>query len=90
MPWMAFIVALFFFFQYSRIIGLEEEYLSRRFGSAYADYRNAVARWIPRLRPYRGGGKSVADWGQAFRSERNTFQAIAAVLVLVFLRWRLT
>lgn len=90
MPWMALILVLFFFFQYNRIVGLEEEYLTKKFGSAYEAYSSAVARWIPRLRPYRGGGAGGADWGQALRSERNTFQAMAAVLLLVFLRWKLT
>jgi protein-S-isoprenylcysteine O-methyltransferase Ste14 len=89
MPWMALIMVLFFFFQYNRIVGLEEEYLTKKFGPSYDAYRNAVARWIPRLRPYRDGGGCGADWKRALRSERNTFQAIAAVLILVFLRWRL-
>lgn len=32
----------------------EEPGLERRFGAAYAHYKAAVPRWIPRLRPYEG------------------------------------
>jgi protein-S-isoprenylcysteine O-methyltransferase Ste14 len=30
----------------------EEPGLARRFGASYAEYRSAVPRWIPRLRPW--------------------------------------
>lgn len=30
------------------VIGYEEPTLARRFGTAYADYRRAVPRWVPR------------------------------------------
>ncbi len=89
MPWMALILFFFFFFQYSRIVGLEEEYLSKKFASSYEAYRKAVSRWIPRFRGYRGPEKSGPDWKMAWRSERDTFLAILAVLTLIFLRWRL-
>ena len=34
------------------VVGYEERALARQFGSDYEDYRAAVGRWIPRLRPY--------------------------------------
>jgi protein-S-isoprenylcysteine O-methyltransferase Ste14 len=37
---------------------LEEPGLERRFGEPYRRYRQAVPRWIPRLRPYRPDGTS--------------------------------
>ena len=89
MPWMALVLLFFFFFQYNRIVDLEEEYLSKKFGSSYSAYRKAVARWIPRFSGYKGPEKYDPDWKQALRSERDTFLAILAVLILVFLRWRL-
>jgi len=33
----------------------EEPGLARRFGEAYGEYRRHVPRWIPRLKPWRGG-----------------------------------
>lgn len=89
MPWMALVLFLFFFFQYGRIVDFEEEYLSKKFGASYEAYRKAVPRWIPGLRGYKGPEKSDPNWKRALRSERDTLQAILAVLVLVFLRWRL-
>jgi len=34
----------------------EEPTLAKTFGAAYADYRAAVPRWIPRLRPWEAQG----------------------------------
>ncbi len=33
----------------------EEPALARRYGEEYAEYRRNVPRWLPRLRPWRGG-----------------------------------
>ena len=33
----------------------EERGLSRRFGASYDEYKSEVPRWIPRIRPWRGG-----------------------------------
>ena len=38
--------------------GYEEPTLARRFGAQYDDYRRAVPGWLPRLRPWRGGGST--------------------------------
>jgi protein-S-isoprenylcysteine O-methyltransferase Ste14 len=33
----------------------EEKDLERRFGASYAIYKKHVPRWVPRLRPWKGG-----------------------------------
>jgi protein-S-isoprenylcysteine O-methyltransferase Ste14 len=38
---------------------VEERMLLRRFGGDYAEYRRNVPRWIPRLRPWDGGGRRI-------------------------------
>ena len=86
MPWMAVILVVFFAFQYSRIVHLEEEYLSATFGESYEAYRSSVPRWIPRLSDYRASEKTEPDWKRAFRSERNTLQTLAILLVLIVIR----
>src|SRR6516225_3727974 len=47
------------------VIGYEERTLARRFGPAYAEYRQAVPRWIPRpptrLPPPRAPGNHGSD-----------------------------
>jgi protein-S-isoprenylcysteine O-methyltransferase Ste14 len=89
MPWMALIGIAFFAFQYSCIVHLEEEYLSKTFGDTYEAYRRSVRRWIPALRGYRSPEQMLPDWKRALKAERNTFQAIAILFVLIFFRWRL-
>ena len=34
-------------------IHIEEPELERRFGASYLEYRKNVARWVPRLKPWR-------------------------------------
>jgi protein-S-isoprenylcysteine O-methyltransferase Ste14 len=89
MPWMALVVLLFFSIQYHFIVDLEEEFLSGKFGAVFESYRKAVPRWIPRLRPYADAESMAPDRKAALRSERNTFQAIAVIAALIFLRWKL-
>jgi protein-S-isoprenylcysteine O-methyltransferase Ste14 len=38
------------------VLGYEEPHLTERFGEEYADYRNAVRAWIPRLHPWTPDG----------------------------------
>lgn len=40
-----------FSLQYMSIIANEEEFLARKFGADYANYRSSVPKWIPRLEP---------------------------------------
>ena len=37
------------------VAGYEEPTLARQFGDSYQDYCRNVPRWLPRLRPWRGG-----------------------------------
>lgn len=89
MPWMACLFVFLFGIQYGFIVHLEEEYLSQRFGKQYTDYRKRVHRWIPRLNPYSDSDTTNPNYYMALRSERNTFQAIAAVCGLLIIRWQL-
>jgi protein-S-isoprenylcysteine O-methyltransferase Ste14 len=89
MPWMGLIVLAFFAIQYHFIVNLEEEFLSGKFGAAFESYKKTVPRWIPRLRAVPSAEPMQADPGSAFRSERNTFQAIAVIAILILLRGRL-
>ncbi len=48
-------LAIFLAFNHLYFIVVEEPGLGRRFGVGYHEYKAAVPRWIPRLRPWRGG-----------------------------------
>ena len=89
MPFMALFFILLFALQYSLIVNLEEEYLAKRFGSEYEAYCSSVRRWIPRVTPYKGKEILSPNIKKALRSERNTFQSIAAVCILILVRWHL-
>lgn len=88
-PWLVLGAGLYFFFQYTMIVSLEEEFLEKKFSDVYRDYRSAVGRFIPRLAPYRSPAQATQkpDWRSAIRSERRTFQAIAMILLLLVIRW---
>ncbi len=88
-PWLVIIAAVYFVFQYNMIVSLEEEFLEKEFGDAYAEYRRNVPRFIPRPTPWtseKGAYQSV-DWNGAIRSEKRTFQAIGLVTLLIIVRW---
>lgn len=40
-----------------RVVTYEEPTLAREFGESYEEYRRAVPRWIPSVRPWRSGGE---------------------------------
>lgn len=88
-PWLVIVAGVYFVFQYTMIVSLEEEFLVKEFGDAYAEYRKNVPRFIPRLTPWTPGDKtgSLPDWKGAVRSEKRTFQAIVLVSLLIVVRW---
>jgi protein-S-isoprenylcysteine O-methyltransferase Ste14 len=88
-PWLAFGTLLYFLFQYSLIVSLEEEYLIRAFGEQYTRYRREVARFLPRFTPYRAEDheEPELDWKRGFISEKRTLQAIALLTALLVCIW---
>ena len=88
-PWLVLVALVYFIFQYSLIVSLEEEFLEKEFGEGYREFKNNVPRFFPRLRPYQNPRQEhqKSNWAEAFRSERRTFQAIVLAMLLVFLIW---
>jgi protein-S-isoprenylcysteine O-methyltransferase Ste14 len=69
----------FFVAEYFFIIRAEEDFLSERFGSQYAAYREQVPRWLPRASPaYPGALRAAFDWRRALKKEHNPFAAWAS------------
>lgn len=83
-----FIVAIVYFtIQYSLIILLEEETLSKIYGEKYEEYRSNVPRLIPRLRAWRKQDfNNKLKWGKTFKTERRTIQAFVIVISLILLK----
>jgi protein-S-isoprenylcysteine O-methyltransferase Ste14 len=87
-PWLTVVAMVFFIVQYSLIVSLEEEYLLSAYGDEFRSYVSAVPRFIPRLAPYKGTGiQPEMRWRNGVASERRTLQAIAVIVVVVWVRW---
>jgi len=89
-PWLVAAAFLYFVFQYVEIVALEEEFLEKKFGDTYADFRNNVPAFLPRLQPYRREAQEHQrpDWKGALRSERRTLQALGLVVLILILLWQ--
>ncbi len=87
-PWLQAGAALWFVFQYSAIVSLEEEFLREKFGERYRRYAAAVPRFLPGGRPYRdpGGFQPGLSWSRGLRSERRTLQAILLLTAALVVR----
>jgi protein-S-isoprenylcysteine O-methyltransferase Ste14 len=88
-PWLVCAAFVWFVFQYSQIVSLEEEFLTAAFGVSYAEYAKNVPRFIPRVEPYKNAAQEhqKPNWIEAAKSERRTFQALAIVLAIVIVLW---
>ena len=91
MPWLPWIALMYFLFQYSMIVSLEEEYLARTFGGDFARYSKAVPRLVPTLRRYTTGEHEQPDlnWRRGIVSEKRTLQGIAGMALTLVALWLL-
>lgn len=88
-PWLVLVALVYFAIQYSLIVSLEEEFLEKEFGSVYLGYKKVVPGFFPRFNAYQHQAqeRQRADWGEAFRSERRTFQALILIMVVLAAIW---
>lgn len=86
-PWLIFIVWIFFSIQYYFIVDLEEEKLSELFGKEYQIYKEKVPKFIPSLSPQIPKGKTTPDYKKAFISEKSTFISFITIILLIFGKW---
>lgn len=89
-PWLVLVATLWFLFQYYQIVLLEEEFLEKEFGAEYLEFKNNVPRFLPRWKKYISVAqeRQQPKWGEAFKSERRTFQALIAVSIIVLVLWQ--
>src|SRR5450432_4113474 len=77
----AFLVAgLAFVFLYFAIVPAEEDYLQTQFGADYLRYREAVPRFIPRLKPWQGRTETAFQW-RAVYGEFGMLMLLVAIYV---------
>jgi len=89
-PWLTLGALVYFVFQYSLIVSLEEEYLVRTFGSEYVQYCESVPRFFPTMEMYSEGmnPQPELNWSRGFVSEKRTLQAIGLLALLLVILWR--
>jgi protein-S-isoprenylcysteine O-methyltransferase Ste14 len=86
-PWLIFIVWVFFSIQYYFIIDLEEEKLSELFGKEYLIYKEKVPKFIPSLSLQIPKEKTIPDYKKAFISEKSTFISFITIILLILGKW---
>ena len=81
------IVIIYFIFQYSMIISLEEEKLKKLFGNQYEEFCNNVPRIFPRLKAWKNNdNKKPLGIKKVIKTEKRTLQNIFLILLLIFLK----
>ncbi len=83
LPYLQIIALIYFVFQYTVIVSLEEEYLSETFAD-WKSYSAHVHRFIPGFKKFRSMDDMVPNFSRAVRSERSSLIALALLTVLLF------
>ncbi len=84
--WQLFIIVMLFFsFQYSLIVSLEEEKLLELFGAKYNEYRQNVPILFPRLTPWSGNDNKIPlSIKQTLITEKRTLQNLFLITLIIF------
>lgn len=89
--WWYIFVFPFFLSVYWCIVFAEEDFLLRQFGQEYAEYRQSVPRFFPRLRGILSSCKACEfDWMRVFRKEYSIACSWLSMTMslLIWERWR--
>lgn len=84
MPYLPIVALAYFSFQYSGIVGLEEEYLAGTFTN-WEEYKAHVGRFIPSTKPFRSGDRLKPNFPRALRSERSSLMALGSIYVVLWI-----
>lgn len=83
MPYLPLVALVYFAFQYRMIVSLEEEYLEHAFPE-WAEYKERVGRFIPRITPFESGTRLEPDYVRALTSERSSLMAVGSIYVVLW------
>lgn len=88
-PYLQFVTLVYFIFQYTMIVNLEEEHLIQKYGEEYRRYKSAVPKFFPTLKKHNSGSNDQpkANWLRGMKSENRTLQAILIVVAIVVVLW---
>ena len=90
-PWLPAFALVFFSWEYSMIVSLEEEHLESRFQADYLTYKRSVPRFFPSPRKFTGGehAQPAIDWKRGMLSEKRSLQAILLLAAAIVVEWQL-
>lgn len=86
-PYLQIIALVWFVFQYTLIVSIEEEFLESKFGQSYKDYKANVNRIVPKLKAYKpeNAGLIEPNYQKGLKSEMRTMQALGVILILTII-----
>ena len=86
-PYLQLVALAWFVFQYILIISIEEEFLERKFGEQFTEYKEKVPRFIPKLLPQFSNPDIIVEpnFKKGIKSEMRTIQAIVSILVIAII-----
>jgi protein-S-isoprenylcysteine O-methyltransferase Ste14 len=85
--WLAPVVVLLLACEYHAIVRWEETLLETRLGDSYRQYAARVHRWLPlSMSPTSSESAGTFSWRQTLFSERGTLIAIAAGIVVLYVK----
>jgi len=87
LPYMLYLVILFFSVLFAFHITYEESQLIKLFGEEYIMYKEVVPRIFPRLTSYPEKSKKRPHMTEAIKSEKFTFLALFGYLLLILFSW---
>jgi protein-S-isoprenylcysteine O-methyltransferase Ste14 len=87
LPYLLYLIIIFFSIHFALCIRYEESHLSRAFGQSYEDYQRNVPRFFPRLSAFPNRGNKKADVKTAFQGEVSVFLTSMIFLILVMIKW---
>jgi protein-S-isoprenylcysteine O-methyltransferase Ste14 len=88
-PYLQVVAILFFLFQYYLIVGEEEEFLNKKFGTNYEIYKNNVPSFFPRISVYHNESliQPKVDFKKGLKSETRTLQAFFLISLAMLILW---
>jgi protein-S-isoprenylcysteine O-methyltransferase Ste14 len=82
-----FFVFIFFTFQYSMIISLEEETLIEKFANSYSVYKKNVPRLFPRLNPWiNDDDRTPNSVRKTIKTEKRSLQNIFIITIIIIIK----
>ncbi len=88
-PYLQIIALIFFLFQYFLIVGEEEEFLAKKYGPDYEEFKKNVPAFFPRITLYKNEkiAQPKVNFKKGLKSETRTLQAFLLISLSMLVIW---